>query len=82
MLTCVLFVLRLSSLFQVAKISRSAEEVCFRLYRSLFFGAVAKIDAILNVVESAPQLGAVRDDAFFLKRRITRHAQVLLDEGD
>ena len=55
LLACVLFVRRMSSLFQVAMVSQTANEACFRLYGSLFFGAVAKIDPILNVVEGAPQ---------------------------
>ena len=55
LMACVLFVKRMSGLFEVMEISRSAEEVRFRLHGSLFFGAVAKIDPILNIVESAPQ---------------------------
>ena len=55
LLACVLFVRRMSSLFQVVEVSRSFDEASFRLHGSLFFGAVAKIDPILNVVESAPQ---------------------------
>ena len=62
MLACVLFVRRMSSLFQVALVSRSPEEASFQLHGSLFFGAVAKIDPILNVVESAPQGLLVRLD--------------------
>ena len=53
-LACVLFVRRMSTLFQVVEVSRSAESASFQLYGSLFFGAVAKIDPILNVVETAP----------------------------
>ena len=45
----------MSSLFQVVMVSHNADEASFRLYGSLFFGAVAKIDPILNLVESAPQ---------------------------
>ena len=55
LLACVLFVRRMSSLFQVVELSNSASEVSFRLHGSLFFGAVAKIDPILNTVEGAPQ---------------------------
>ncbi len=55
LLACVLFVRRMSSLFQVVELSNSADEVGFRLHGSLFFGAVAKIDPILNAVEGAPQ---------------------------
>ena len=62
MLACVLFVRRMSSLFQVVLVSRSMQEASFRLHGSLFFGAVAKIDPILNVVESAPQGLLVRLD--------------------
>ena len=62
LLACVLFVRRMSSLFQVVEVSRSATEATFRLYGSLFFGAVAKIDPILNVVESAPHGLAIRLD--------------------
>ena len=62
LLACVLFVRRMSSLFQVVEVSRSGDEACFRLYGSLFFGAVAKIDPILNVVESAPQGLTIRLD--------------------
>jgi len=62
LLACVLFVRRMSSLFQVVELSRSETEASFRLYGSLFFGAVAKIDPILNVVESAPQGLTIRLD--------------------
>jgi SulP family sulfate permease len=62
LLACVLFVRRMSSLFQVVMVSQTANEACFRLYGSLFFGAVAKIDPILNVVESAPQGLTIRLD--------------------
>ncbi len=55
LLACVLFVKRMSSLFEVVEVSRSAEEAQFRLHGSLFFGAVAKMDPVLNIVESAPQ---------------------------
>lgn len=58
----ILFVRRMSSLFQVVELSRSADEACFRLYGALFFGAVAKLDAILTVVENAPQGLVVRLD--------------------
>jgi SulP family sulfate permease len=63
LLACVLFVRRMSTLFQVVETARSHESVHFQLYGSLFFGAVAKIDPILSVVESAPQGLLVRLDA-------------------
>ena len=61
-LACVLFARRMSSLFQVVETSRDADSASFQLYGSLFFGAVAKIDPILNAVESAPQGLVVRLD--------------------
>ena len=62
-LACVLFVRRMSTLFQVVETGRDAESASFQLYGSLFFGAVAKIDPILTVVESAPQALVIRLDA-------------------
>ncbi|WP_372828172.1 SulP family inorganic anion transporter [Polaromonas sp.] len=63
LLACVLFVRRMSSLFQVVETARTDDSVNFQLYGSLFFGAVAKIDPVLSVVESAPQGLLVRLDA-------------------
>lgn len=63
LLACVLFVRRMSSLFQVVETARSDEAIHFQLYGSLFFGAVAKIDPILSAVESAPRGLLVRLDA-------------------
>lgn len=63
LLACVLFVQRMSSLFQVVETGRTSDSVHFQLYGSLFFGAVAKIDPVLSVVESAPQGLLVRLDA-------------------
>lgn len=63
LLACVLFVRRMSSLFQVVETSRSDDAVNFQLYGSLFFGAVAKLDPVLSVVESAPLGLRVRLDA-------------------
>ncbi|HQR98683.1 MULTISPECIES: SulP family inorganic anion transporter [unclassified Polaromonas] len=63
LLACVLFVQRMSSLFQVVETGRTDDSIHFQLYGSLFFGAVAKIDPVLSVVESAPQGLLVRLDA-------------------
>jgi SulP family sulfate permease len=63
LLACVLFVRRMSTLFQVVETARSDEAIHFQLYGSLFFGAVAKIDPILSAVESAPRGLLVRLDA-------------------
>lgn len=76
-LACVLFVRRMSSLFQVVEISRSDDAVSFQLYGSLFFGAVAKIDPILTVVESAPQGLLVRLDVQSLQSLDTSGLDVL-----
>ena len=77
MLACVLFARRMSSLFQVVEVSRSADAASFQLYGSLFFGAVAKLDPILNVVESAPQALVVRLDLQSLQSLDTSGLDVL-----
>jgi len=61
-LACVLFARRMSTLFQVVEVSQTPESAYFQLYGSLFFGAVAKLDPILSLVESAPQGLRVRLD--------------------
>ena len=76
-LACVLFVRRMSTLFQVVEISRSAEAANFQLYGSLFFGAVAKIDPILTIVESAPQALVIRLDVQSLQSLDTSGLDVL-----
>ena len=67
LLACILFVRRMSGLFQVAEVSCDDSEACFKLHGALFFGAVAKIDTILNVVENAPQGLTVRLDLHSLQ---------------
>jgi SulP family sulfate permease len=62
-LACVLFVRRMSTLFQVVETARDAQSASFQLYGSLFFGAVAKIDPILTVVENVPHALVIRLDA-------------------
>jgi len=76
-LACVLFVRRMSSLFQVVETSRSDGAANFQLYGSLFFGAVAKIDPILTVVESAPQGLLIRLDVQSLQSLDTSGLDVL-----
>jgi sulfate permease, SulP family len=61
-LACVLFVRRMSSLFQVVETFHDDTSANYQLYGSLFFGAVAKVDPILSAVESAPQGLVVRLD--------------------
>ena len=62
MLACVLFVRRMSTLFQVVETSHTDTGATFTLYGALFFGAVAKLDPVLTVVESAPQAMVIRLD--------------------
>lgn len=50
---CVLFIQKMGSLFSVERVG-DGEELRFRLYGSLFFGAAAKIDPIVQAVENAP----------------------------
>ena len=76
-LACVLFVRRMSTLFQVVEVSRTPESASFQLYGSLFFGAVAKIDPILTLVESAPQGLVVRLDVQSLQSLDTSGLDVL-----
>lgn len=76
-LACVLFVRRMSSLFQVVEVSRSTEAASFQLYGSLFFGAVAKLDPILTAVESAPQGLVIRLDVQSLQSLDTSGLDVL-----
>ncbi|RYX96994.1 MAG: STAS domain-containing protein [Comamonadaceae bacterium] len=76
-LACILFARRMSSLFQVVEVSRTPDSVGFQLYGSLFFGAVAKIDPILTVVESAPQGLCVRLDVQSLQSLDTSGLDVL-----
>ncbi|MBI2727247.1 MAG: STAS domain-containing protein [Polaromonas sp.] len=61
-LACILFIRRMSTLFQVVEVSRTPESASFQLYGSLFFGAVAKLDPILTLVESSPQGLVIRLD--------------------
>ena len=76
-LACVLFVRRMSSLFQVVETSRTPESANFQLYGSLFFGAVAKLDPILTLVESAPRGLLVRLDVQSLQSLDTSGLDVL-----
>ncbi len=76
-LACVLFVRRMSTLFQVVEISRGPDAANFQLYGSLFFGAVAKIDPILTIVESAPQGLVIRLDVQSLQSLDTSGLDVL-----
>ncbi len=53
-LAVVLFVRRQSDIFSATEILRTDSELRFRLYGSLFFGAVGKMDSLVNAVQAAP----------------------------
>jgi SulP family sulfate permease len=65
-LAVVLFVRRQSEIFRAEPISRNEQQITFRLFGSLFFGAVAKIDPIVAEVERSPTAVNVMLDASHL----------------
>lgn len=65
-LAVVLFVRRQSSLFTAQEVARSSQQITFKLYGSLFFGAVSKIDPIVAEVEASPEPLNVTLDATHL----------------
>jgi SulP family sulfate permease len=67
LLACILFVRRMSSLFSVERMADPDPAVLhFRLYGALFFGAVAKIDLLVQAVENGPATPEVVLDALQL----------------
>ena len=65
-LAVVLFVRRQSDIFRAEAISSNEQQITFRLFGSLFFGAVAKIDPIVSEVERSPTPVNVMLDATHL----------------
>jgi SulP family sulfate permease len=63
LLACGLFIQKMSTLFRVELVKREGALIEFKLYGSLFFGAVAKIDQVVQEVESGPQEPVVVLDA-------------------
>jgi len=63
---CVLFIQKMSSLFSVERLRQEGALIEFKLYGSLFFGAVAKIDQVLQAVEAGPDEPVVVLDALQL----------------
>jgi sulfate permease, SulP family len=53
-MACVLFVRRQADIFRADECGRDPGRLQFRLYGSLFFGAVAKIDPLVAAVEASP----------------------------
>ncbi len=63
---CVLFIQKMSSLFSVERTLLDDGALRYKLYGSLFFGATAKIDPIVQAVESGPGEPEVVLDALHL----------------
>jgi sulfate permease, SulP family len=63
---CVLFIQKMSSLFSVERTLLDDGALRYKLYGSLFFGATAKIDPILQAVENGPGEPEVVLDALHL----------------
>jgi SulP family sulfate permease len=85
---CVLFIQKMSSLFSVELVERDGA-LRYRLYGSLFFGATAKIDPIVQAVENGAEQPDVVLDALHLVHLDTSgldtlrqlHKAVLLKRG-
>ncbi|HZY16683.1 MAG TPA: SulP family inorganic anion transporter [Ramlibacter sp.] len=86
---CVLFIRRMGSLFRVELVHRDGALLQYRLYGSLFFGASASLDPIVDAVEDgAPGPAVVLDalqmvdlDTSGLDALRQLHKAVLLREG-
>ena len=55
LLACAFFIRRMSTLFHVDTVAEADGALVYKLYGALFFGAVAKIDPIVQAVESRLQ---------------------------
>lgn len=86
---CVLFIQKMSSLFSVQLVESDDGTLRYELYGSLFFGATAKIDPIVQAVESLPPGASVALDALHLVHLDTSgldalrqlHKVILLRQG-
>ncbi|HSV34648.1 MAG TPA: SulP family inorganic anion transporter [Ramlibacter sp.] len=63
---CALFIRRMSSLFSVELVAREGAVLQFKLYGALFFGAVARIDEVVQAVENGPDVPVLILDALQL----------------
>jgi SulP family sulfate permease len=52
---CGLFIRRMSSLFSVKRVREEGAVIHYELYGALFFGAVARIDEVVQSVENGPR---------------------------
>ena len=88
-LACALFIRRMSGLFSVERVPAPGAVLQFRLYGSLFFGAVARIDEVVQAVEDGPDRPVVVLDCLQLVHMDTSgldalrqlHKAVLLRSG-
>lgn len=88
-LACVLFIQKMSTLFSVELVKREGALIHYKLYGSLFFGAAAKIDPVVQSVETGPREPVVVLDALHLVHLDTSgldalrqlHKAVLLRQG-
>jgi sulfate permease, SulP family len=86
---CVLFIRTMSTLFRVELVPTEDGRLRYALYGSLFFGATAKIDPIVQAVESLPPGSDVVLDAVHLVHLDTSgldtlrqlHKVILLRQG-
>ncbi|RYF54019.1 MAG: sodium-independent anion transporter, partial [Comamonadaceae bacterium] len=65
-LACALFVRRMSALFKIEEAPATGRERRYELYGALFFGAVARVDAVIRAVENGPEAPEVVLDATHL----------------
>jgi len=65
-MACALFIRKMSSIFSVEAVAREGALLQFKLYGALFFGAVAKIDEVVQAVENGPSEPVVVLDALQL----------------
>ena len=63
---CAFFIRQMSTLFRIEAVDAPAGELRWRLYGSLFFGAVAKVDAVVDAIEGGPDRPLVTLDALHL----------------
>lgn len=89
LMACALFIQKMSTIFTVERVLQEGALLQYKLYGSLFFGAVAKIDRVVQDVEAGPDVPVVVLDALHLVHLDTSgldalrqlHKAVLLRRG-